>query len=123
MVAQQTLVGQFDTARQLLDLLEQDGFALQAAVWALDDEGRGRLYIVPKDLSESDLRQTIRVAHTIVNHKDELPGRHDLLYSVVKPNNAIVQAVTSVGSPDGHVRGAYNNGTYVDEAYVLRPAS
>jgi hypothetical protein len=123
MVAQQALVGQFDTARRLLDLLEQDGFALETAVWALDDEGRGRLYIVPRDRTEGALKQTIRVAHTIVNHRDELQGRHDLLYSVVKPDNAVVQAVKSASSPDGRVRGAYSNGTYVDEAYILRPAA
>ncbi len=123
MVAEQTLVGELGTASRLLALLEQDGFAIKAAVWALDDEGRGRLYIVPEDASDSDLQQTIRVAHTIVNHKDELPGRHDLSYSVVKSDNPIVKAIRSASSPDGHVRGAYSNGTYVDEAYVLRPAA
>ena len=51
------------------------------------------------------------------------PGRHDLRYSVVKNNNPIVQAVRSVSSPDGRVRGAFSNGTYVDEAYILRPAA
>jgi hypothetical protein len=122
-VAQQAVVGEFETAQRLLALLEQDGFAIEVAVWALDDEGRGRLYIVPKDRSDSSLRQTIEVATTIVNHKDELPGRHDLRYSLVRNDNPIVQAVRSVSSPDGRVRGAYSNGTYVDEAYILRPAA
>jgi hypothetical protein len=123
MVAQQALAGELETAQQLLDLLEQDGFVIETAVWALDDEGHGRLYIVPDDSAEDVLRQTIRVAHTIVDHKDELPGRHDLRYSVVRLDNPVVQAVRSVSSPNGRVRGAYSNGTYVDEAYVLRPAA
>ncbi|MDF3808932.1 MULTISPECIES: hypothetical protein [Rhodopseudomonas] len=123
MVAQQALVGEFETARRLLDFLEQDGFSVETAIWVVDDEGRGRLYIVPSERADRALRQTIRVAQTIVDHSDELPGRHDLLYSVVKPDNPIVQAVRSVSSPDGRVRGAYSNGTYVDEAYVLRPAA
>jgi hypothetical protein len=123
MVAQQALVGEFETAQHLLNLLEQDGFAIESAVWALDDEGGGRLYIVPHDSAENSLRQTIRVAQTIAAHQDELPGRHDLLYSVVKPDNAVVQAVKLVATPGGRVRGAYSNGTYVDEAYLLRPAA
>jgi hypothetical protein len=123
MVAQQTLNGVFDTARRLVDFLEQDGFDIEAAVWALDEEGRGRLYLVPRERSAGELKQMISVAETISRHKDELPERHDLLYSVVNPDNAVVQAVTSVRSPDGRIRGAYSNGTYVEEAYVLRPAA
>jgi hypothetical protein len=63
------------------------------------------------------------VAHTIVNHQDQLPGHHDLRYSVVKRDNPIVHAVVTAASPGGRVRGAYSNGTYVDEAYVLRPVA
>jgi hypothetical protein len=123
MVAQQAVAGEFETARRLLDLLEQDGFLVETAIWVLDDEGQGRLYIVPRERDERALRQTIRVAQTIVDHSDELPGRDDLMYSVVKPDNPIVQAVKSVSARNGRVRGAYSNGTYVDEAYVLRPAA
>jgi hypothetical protein len=123
MVTQQTVSGVFDTARRLVDFLEQDGFDIEAAVWVLDEEGRGRLYLVPRDTSEGELKQTIRVAETIARHREQLPERHDVLYSVVKPDDRVVQAVTSVGSPDGRVRGAYSNGIYVDEAYVLRPAA
>ena len=123
MVAQQTLNGVFDTARRLVDFLEQDGFDIETAVWALDDEGRGRLYLVPRDRSADELKQMISVAETISRHRDELPDRHDLRYSVVDPDNGVVQAVRSVRSPDGRIRGAYSNGTYVDEAYVLRPAA
>jgi hypothetical protein len=113
----------FDTAQRLVDFLEQDGFDIEMAVWALDDESQGRLYLVPRDRSEGKLKQTIRVAHTISDHKEELPGRHDLRYSVVEPDNPVVQAVRSASSSGGRVRGAYSNGTYVDEAYVLRPAA
>jgi hypothetical protein len=123
MVTQQTVSGVFDTARRLVDFLEQDGFDIEAAVWILDEEGRGRLYLVPCERSEGELKQTIRVAETIARHREQLPERHDLLYSVVKPDNPVVQAVTSVRSPDGRIRGAYSNGTYVDEAYVFRPAA
>ena len=123
MVTQQTVSGVFDTARRLVDFLEEDGFGLEAAVWVLDEEGRGRLYLVPHDQSQGELKQTIRVAETVARHREQLPERHDLLYSVVKPDNDVVQAVTSVRAPDGRVRGAYSNGTYVEEAYVFRPAA
>ena len=123
MVTQQTLNGVFDTARRLVDFLEQDGFDIETAVWALDEEGRGRLYLVSRDRSAGKLKQTTRVAETISRHRDELPERHDLRYSVVNRDNAIIQAVRSVHSPDGRIRGAYSNGTYVEEAYVLRPAA
>jgi hypothetical protein len=123
MVTQQTLNGVFETARRLVDFLEQDGFDIETAVWALDDEGRGRLYLVPRDRSAGKLKQMKSVAETMSRHRDELPERHDLRYSVVNPDDQIVQAVTSVRSPDGRIRGAYSNGTYVDEAYVLRPAA
>ena len=123
MVTQQTVSGVFDTARRLVDFLEQDGFDIESAVWVLDEEGRGRLYLVPRDYSGGELKQTIRVAETIARHREQLPEQHDVLYSVVKPDNKVVQAVTSVRSPDGRVRGAYSNGIYVDEAYVFRPAA
>jgi hypothetical protein len=123
MVTQQTVSGVFDTASRLVDFLEQDGFHIEAAVWVLDEEGRGRLYLVPRDKSEGELKQTIRVAETVARHREQLPEWHDVLYSVVKPDNRVVQAVTSVRAPDGRVRGAYSNGIYVDEAYVLRPAA
>jgi hypothetical protein len=123
MVTLQTLNGIFDTARRLVDFLERDGFDIETAAWVLDDEGRGRLYIVPRERSAGKLEQMRSVAETISRHRDELPERHDLLYSVVNPDNPVVQAVTSVRSPDGRIRGAYSNGTYVDEAYVFRPAA
>jgi hypothetical protein len=123
MVTLQTLNGIFDTARRLVDFLEQDGFDIETAAWVLDDEGRSRLYIVPRERSAGKLEQMRSVAETISRHRDELPERHDLLYSVVNPDNAVVQAVTSVRAPDGRIRGAYSNGTYVDEAYVFRPAA
>ena len=123
MVTQQTVSGVFDTASRLVDFLEQDDFDIEAAVWVLDEEGRGRLYLVPRNGSAGELKQMIKVAETISRHREQLPERHDLLYSIVKPDNKVIQAVTSVGSPDGRVRGAYSNGIYVDEAYVFRPAA
>ena len=123
MVTLQTLSGIFETARRLVDFLEQDGFDIETAAWVLDDEGRGRLYIVPRERSAGKLQQMKRVAETMSRHRDELPERHDLRYSVVNPDAPIVQAVTSVRSPDGRIRGAYSNGVYVDEAYVFRPAA
>ena len=123
MVALQTLASVFETARRLVDFLEQDGFALETAAWVVDEEERGRLYLVPSDRTDGKMKLMMRVAETVSKHKDDLPERHDLRYSVVNPDNAIVQAVRSATSPDGRVRGAYSNGTYVDEAYVLRPAA
>jgi len=124
MVTWPPLASEFETAKKLVDFLEDDGFKLQAAVFALNDEGRGRLYLVPVEQSSARLEQMVEVAHLISNHREELPGRHDLLYSVVKSDNPIVQAVMSAGPSDGPVRGVYEHGTYVDEAYVLhRPAA
>ena len=123
MVTLQTLNGIFDTARRLVDFLEQDGFEIETAAWVLDDEGRGRLYIVPRERSAGKLQQMKSVAETISRHRDELPERHDLRYSTVSPDDPVIQAVRSVRSPDGRIRGAYSNGTYVDEAYVFRPAA
>jgi hypothetical protein len=42
------------TARRLVDFLEQDGFDLETAAWVLDDEGRGRLYLVPRERSAAN---------------------------------------------------------------------
>jgi hypothetical protein len=123
MATRQAVGGVFETAQRLVDFLEADGFAVRAAVWALDDEGGGRLYIVPSDTTEGELKQTVRVAYTISKHRDELPDRHDLRYSIVKADDPIIKAVTLAGSRDGHVRGAYSDGIYVDEAYVPRPAA
>ena len=123
MAARQAVSGVFETARRLVDLLEQDGFGVNAAVWALDDEGDGRLYIVPSDPTEGELKQSVRVAYTISRHRDELPDQYDLRYSIVRADNPVIKAVISAGARDGHVRGAYSDGTYVDEAYVLRPAA
>jgi hypothetical protein len=123
MVTLQTLSGIFDTARRLVDFLEQDGFDIETAAWVVEDEGRSRLYIVPRKRSGGKLEQMKSVAETISRHRDELPESHDLRYSVVNPDDPLIQAVTSVRSPDGRIRGAYSNGTYVDEAYVFRPAA
>lgn len=123
MVTQQSLADVFGTARRLVDLLDSDGFKLDAAVWVLNEEGAGRLYLVPSDQSEGQLNQTKRVAHVISAHKDELPERHDLHYTLTRPDNGIVRAVISAGQPGRRIKGAYSNGTYIDEAYILRPAA
>jgi hypothetical protein len=123
MVESQAIAGELATARRLVELLEQDGFGLAAAVWAVDEEGEGRLYLVPSQQNDTDLKQTIRVAYTISQHKDELPDRHDLRYSIVDSGHPVVQAVRSASSVAGKVRGVYKNGTYIDTAYVLRPAA
>jgi hypothetical protein len=122
MAPQQAVTEEFDTARRLLDLVERDGVGLESAVSAVDDEGRGRLHIVPFEQSERTLQQTLRVAETIVDHRDELPSRHDLR-DTMKPDHPIVQVVRSVSSPDGRLRGAYSHGADVDGAYILRPAA
>jgi hypothetical protein len=114
---------EFETARKLVYFLEDDGFKLQAAVFALNDEGRGRLYLVPVEQDQARLDQMVEVAHVVSKHRDELPGRHELLYSVVKADNPVVQAVMSATPSDGPVRGVSRHGTYVDEAYVLHRAA
>lgn len=125
MVAGATVTGEVETARRLVDLLEKDGFQLDVAVWAADSEGRGRLYLVPTEQDSSDrdeLRQTVRVAYTMSAHKDELPDRHELKYSIVGPQHPVIQAVRSA-STGGKLQGLYGDGTYIDTAYVLRPAA
>lgn len=115
--------GELETARRLVDLLEKDGFDLVAAVWAIDDEGQGRLYLVPRQSEESELKQTVRVAYTISEHKDELPDRHELRYSVVDSSHPVIQAVRPAASRTRTIRGVHRGGTYIDRAYVLRPAA
>ncbi len=123
-MAESTAVtGELATARRLVELLEQDGFALDVAVWAKDDEAEGRLYLVPHSRNESKLRQTIRVATTISKHKDELPDRHDLRYSIVASDHPVIRAVRSATPVAGKVQGVYDKGTYIDTAYVFRPAA
>lgn len=111
------------TARRLVDFLEQDGYGLESAVWVVDGEGSGRLYLVPRKKGASDLQETIRVAYTISAHKEELPARHDLRYSIVGTQNPIIQAIRSATRRAGMVRGIFKNGTYIDTAYILRPAA
>ncbi len=125
MVADALVIGELATARKLVELLEQDGFRLDAAVWAADDEGHSRLYLVPtySNNDRDELRQTVRVAYTISAHRDELPDRHELRYSIVNADHPIIQAVGGASAVSGKLRGLYKDGTYIDTAYVLRPAA
>lgn len=123
MAESETVVGELATARRLVELLEEDGFKLDFAVWAKDDEEEGRLYLVPHKLGELKLKQSIRVATTISKHKDELPDRHDLRYSIVTSDDPVILAVRSATPVAGRVRGVYRQGTYIDTAYVFRPAA
>ena len=123
MVENDSVTAEFATARRLIDFLEQDGYRIDNAVWVVDDEGNGRLYLVPHQAGHSNLQETIRVASTISAHKDELPARHDLRYSIVDSKNPIIQAVKSASGTRGRVRGIFKDGTYIDTAYVLRPAA
>ncbi len=123
MVESEAVTGELATARRLVELLEQDGFKLDFAIWAKDDEEEGRLYLVPHERGESKLKQSIRVATTISKHKDELPDRHDLRYSIVTAEDPMIRAVRSATPIGGKVRGVYRQGTYIDTAYVFRPAA
>lgn len=123
MVEDEIVNGELATAIRLVDLLDQDGFAVEAAVWVLDEEGGGRLYLVHRQKSRSNLQDTIRVARTISEHKEELPARHDVRYSIVDAQNPIIQAVQSTAVTRGRVRGVFKDGTYVGNAYVLRAAA
>jgi len=117
---------EFETAKRLVDLLEEDGYSLETAVWVVDDEGQGRLYLVPRVKSRtklSRLDETIKVAYIITAHKDELPDRHDLRYSIAEASDPVIQAVRSATATAGKVRGIHKDGTYIDTAYVLRPAA
>jgi hypothetical protein len=122
MVESEPVIGELATARRLVELLEQDGFKLDFAVWAKDEE-EGRLYLVPHDRRGSKLKQSIRVAATISEHKDELPDRHEARYSIVTAANPIIRAVQSANPVAGKIRGVYRQGTYIDTAYVFRPAA
>lgn len=123
MVEDEIVNSELATAIRLVDLLDRDGFPVDAAVWVIDDEGSGRLYLVPRQRSQSNLQDTIRVARTMSDHKEELPARHDVRYSIVDAQNPIIQAVQSAAVTRGRVRGVFKNGTYVSNAYVLRSAA
>lgn len=120
MVEDTSLNGELATARRLLDLLDQDGYGVDTAVWVVDEEGSGRLYLVPRQKGRSNLQDTVRVASTISAHKDELPARHDLRYSIVESKDPVIKAVRSAGVDRGRVRGLFKDGVYIDTAYVLR---
>lgn len=120
MAEDNSINGELATARRLIDLLEQDGYGVDTAVWVVDEDGSGRLYLVPHQKGRSDLQDTIRVASTMSAHKDELPARHDLRYSIVESKDPIIQAVRSAAIDRGRVRGLFKDGTYIDTAYVLR---
>lgn len=123
-MAESTVVSrEFATARRLVDLLEQDGFKFDFAVWATDDKNEGRLFVVPSDRAVSKLKQSIRVATTISEHKEELPNRNDLRYSIVTSDDPVIRAVRSATSIAGEIHGVYRAGTYIETAYVLRPAA
>ncbi len=123
MVESETVSGELATARRLVELLERDGFRLDFAVWTKDEEEEGRLYLVPHERNEFKLKQSIRVAATISKYKDQLPDRHDLRYSVVTSDDPVIRAVRSATPIAGRVHGIYQQGTYIDTAYVLRPAA
>jgi hypothetical protein len=123
MVENGVVGGELSTARRLVDLLELDGYKIDLAAWVVDDEGNGRLYLVPREQGPSKLKETIRVAHTISAHKDELPGRHDLRYSVVDRKDPLIKAISSARTTGGKLSGLFKDGTYIETAYVLRPAA
>lgn len=120
MVEDDSVNGELATARHLIDLLEQDGYGVDTAVWVVDEDGSGRLYLVPHQKGRTNLQDTIRVASTISEHKDELPARHDLRYSIVESRDPIIQVIQSAAIERGRVRGLFKDGTYIDTAYVLR---
>lgn len=123
MVENDSMTAELATAKRLVEFLEQDGYKIDIAVWVVDEEGNGRLYLVPDQVGSSNLKEMIRVASTISAHKDELPARLDLRYSVVDSKDPVIQAVKSVRIPRGRVRGIFKDGTYIDTAYILRPAA
>jgi hypothetical protein len=123
MVENDSMTAELATVKRLVEFLEQDGYRIDTAVWVVDEEGSGRLYLVPHRAGDSNLKEMIRVASTISAHKDELPARHDLRYSVVDAKDPVIQAIKSVRTPRGKVRGIFKDGTYIDTAYVLRPAA
>jgi hypothetical protein len=123
MAENEAVTGELATARRLVEFLEQDGIKLDFAIWAKDEEGEGRLYLVPHERKETKLRQSIRVAATMSKHKAELPDRHDLRYSIVTSDDPVIRAVRSATPVAGKVHGVYGQGTYIDTAYVFRPAA
>jgi hypothetical protein len=123
MVENDVVSGELATARRLVDLLERDGYKIDVAAWVVDEDGNGRLYLVPHERGDSELKETIRIAYTISAHKDELPGRHDLRYSIVEPKDPLIKAISSARRTGGKLSGLFKDGTYIETAYVLRPAA
>jgi hypothetical protein len=123
MIEDNVVGGELATARRLVDLLEDDGYQIDVAAWVIDEAGDGRLYLVPHDQGIAKLKETIRVAHTISAHKDELPGRHDLRYCVVEHTDPLIEAINSTRRTGSKLSGVFKDGTYIETAYVLRPAA
>lgn len=123
MAKEQIVTGELATAKRIVELLEEEGFPLDTAVWAKEDEEEGRLYLVPKSSHESKLKQSIRVAAIISEHRDELPDRHDVRYSIVTAEHPVIRAVRAAAPATGKLQGIYEQGTYIDTAYVFRPAA
>jgi hypothetical protein len=109
---------------RLIDFLDTDGFPAETAVLTQDDLDRWRLYLVPKERSETDLKSTIKVAWTLSNHADELPDRDELLFSVVAPDHPIIKAIKTLKlgrvKKRRKVEGVYGGDHYIDRAYVFR---
>jgi Ni,Fe-hydrogenase III component G len=98
-----TMTDDLAMAERLVGFLEQDGFGLEAAVWTTDEDDRWRLLLVPRDRSDDKLRQMIKVAYTISTHRDELPGRHRLSYSVVDPDEPVIKAIRPLVPPSAQL--------------------
>jgi hypothetical protein len=122
MVASTTVAGELETARRLVGLLQTDGFDLDVAIWAVDEDGRGRLFLVPRNGIGDTLEQMVRVATTISTHRDELPDRHDLRYSVVNREHPIVRAVADRAKSSRQIFGLVADGIYYDMVQVLTPS-
>ena len=48
---------------------------------------------------------------------------NDVTFTIVDANHPVIRAVLAASPKAGKVRGAYSNGTYIDEAYVFPTAA
>ena len=113
-------------ASKFLALLDSNGYALRAAVWAPRDEEEWRLLLLP-ETTEGDLRETAKVIEIMSMHSDQFPGRRRPRFEIVRPNHPLIQAMrrfpVAASDHPREVRGVFDGPNYFDQAVILRMAA
>jgi hypothetical protein len=114
------------TAGRFVDAAERDGTRLAAAVWAADNNDRGRLYLVPDQPRRGRGLEGVhhRLASVLQGLLQESPAFGELMFSVVHDHFPVIDSLRGSGIGSRRlpfvVRGTYGGGTYLDRATVFR---